>query len=268
MNFDHGLNPGDNITNRQLLEIFKCSSQGGMRRSHKTNTLAIVSDHTNPLYEDWWEGDIFHYAGMGTEGDQSLIFAQNKTLAESNLSGVEVFLFEVFSRNQYTFIGKVELADNPYQAQQPDKNKNLRWAWIFPLKLIGPQSQVSIPIETLQQNEEKKHREARKLPYAELLKRASLSKPVEARQVSSTYYPRDQYVGEFAKRRAQGSCQLCAHPAPFKDKQGNPYLETHHIVWLSQNGEDSMGNTVALCPNCHRKMHILNLQTDIQKLIG
>ena len=234
---------------------------------HRTNTLVIVSDHINPLYKDWWEGDIFHYAGMGTEGDQ-LSFAQNKTLAESNVSGVEVFLFEVFNHNQYTFKGKVELAGNPYQAQQPDKNKNLRWAWIFPLRLIGPQSQVSIPIEILQQSEEKKQKEARKLPHDELLKRAAISKPIEARQVSSTYYLRNPYVGEFAKQRAQGSCQLCRQPAPFKDKQGNPYLETHHVVWLSQNGEDSVGNTVALCPNCHRKMHILNLQTDIQKLMG
>lgn len=33
-------------------------------------------------------------------------------------------------------------------------------------------------------------------------------------------------------------------------------METHHVVWLSQ-GADSVDNTVALCPNCHRKMHIV-----------
>lgn len=26
-------------------------------------------------------------------------------------------------------------------------------------------------------------------------------------------------------------------------------------------------NTVALCPNCHRKMHILNDKWDLQKLV-
>lgn len=41
------------------------------------------------------------------------------------------------------------------------------------------------------------------------------------------------------------------------NKKGEPYLETHNIVWLSQCGEDSVENTVGLCPNCQRKMHAL-----------
>lgn len=44
------------------------------------------------------------------------------------------------------------------------------------------------------------------------------------------------------------------------------YLETHHIVWVSQGGSDTMDNTVALCPNCHRKMHVLNLKEDKEYL--
>ena len=69
-----------------------------------------------------------------------------------------------------------------------------------------------------------------------------------------------------AKRKAKGICKLCNKPAPFKDKTGRPYLETHHIVWLSQGGDDTIENTVALCPNCHRKMHTLNLKQDIRML--
>ena len=47
-----------------------------------------------------------------------------------------------------------------------------------------------------------------------------------------------------------------------KTKDGSPYLETHHIVWLSNGGEVTPDNTVALCPNSHRKMHSLNLKKD------
>jgi 5-methylcytosine-specific restriction protein A len=36
----------------------------------------------------------------------------------------------------------------------------------------------------------------------------------------------------------------------------------HHVTPLSGGGEDTTGNTVALCPNCHRKMHVLNLPMD------
>ncbi|MFP5111610.1 HNH endonuclease [Bacillaceae bacterium C204] len=43
-------------------------------------------------------------------------------------------------------------------------------------------------------------------------------------------------------------------------------METHHIVWLSKGGDDTIENTVAICPNCHRKMHALNLAEDVRKL--
>ena len=91
-----------------------------------------------------------------------------------------------------------------------------------------------------------------------------LDMPID--QLSSSTYTRNPYVTELAKRRAKGYCQLCNNPAPFSDKDGNPYLETHHVVWLSQGGEDTIENTVALCPNCHRKLHVLALQSDIDKL--
>ena len=55
-------------------------------------------------------------------------------------------------------------------------------------------------------------------------------------------------------------------PAPFKDKNGNPYLENHHVEWLSKGGEDTIDNAVALCPNCHKKMHILDDEEDVKAL--
>lgn len=36
---------------------------------------------------------------------------------------------------------------------------------------------------------------------------------------------------------------------------GAVYLETHHIVPLSEGGADSLMNVVALCPNDHRRAH-------------
>ena len=79
-------------------------------------------------------------------------------------------------------------------------------------------------------------------------------------------YSRDPYISELAKRLANGKCELCGKPAPFKDSKGKPYLETHHVVWLSQGGSDSVDNTVALCPNCHRKMHVVADPGDVSKL--
>lgn len=56
--------------------------------------------------------------------------------------------------------------------------------------------------------------------------------------------------------RAAGICEACNDPAPFiRRSNGTPYLEVHHKQWLSDEGEDTVGNAIALCPNCHRKAH-------------
>ncbi len=84
--------------------------------------------------------------------------------------------------------------------------------------------------------------------------------------VKTKVYYRDPIIAAYVKKRAKGHCQLCGNKAPFDDKNGYPYLECHHIDWLSNGGVDSIENCVALCPNCHRKMHVINDPNDICKL--
>ena len=130
------LSVGDVISNYDIISIFKCGNMGGMRRSKKTNTLVIISDHTKKLYEDKWFQDELHYTGMGKLGDQSIEFMQNKTLAESKTNGVEIHLFEVLTPKQYIYRGEVYLSAEPYQEIQPDEDNVSRSVWMFPLKLI------------------------------------------------------------------------------------------------------------------------------------
>ena len=108
------------------------------------------------------------------------------------------------------------------------------------------------------------------LPLNLLKKQAEshATKQVVKTPISSYQYKRNEFISQYAKRRANGICQLCGRPAPFLDSHGHPYLESHHIVWLSKGGIDAIDNVVALCPNCHKKMHILNLQSDIAKLLS
>jgi 5-methylcytosine-specific restriction protein A len=267
LNFNHGLKIGETIINDQLSSIFKCSKFGGMRRSHRTNTLVIVSDHTKGVYEDRWINDILHYTGMGLEGNQRIDATQNKTLAESHTNGILVFLFEVFESGNYVFQGQVELIDDPYQELQPDKNGDIRNVWVFKLKPIDPETMIPIPANAFEKKKEKREKEARHLSDEELIKRIKYSKKKAGlRKVTSTEYERNADVSEYAKRRANGICELCEQIAPFKTKKGEHYLESHHIIWLSKDGEDAVENSVALCPNCHRKMHSLNLKTDIKHL--
>lgn len=143
----------------------------GMRRSLETNTLVLVSDHTK-LYEDRWEDNIFHYTGMGKKGDQSLSFHQNKTLAESDTNGVDVYLFEVLRPNEYIFMGQVFLAGEPYQEEQFDEDKKLRKVWVFPLKLANGKKPIKLPKKLIEVKEKEREKLARKLTNEELEARA------------------------------------------------------------------------------------------------
>lgn len=57
---------------------------------------------------------------------------------------------------------------------------------------------------------------------------------------------------------------MCGSEALFIDKKGLPYLEEHHVVRLADGGADAIDNAVALCPNCHRRVHVVGTKK-IQK---
>jgi 5-methylcytosine-specific restriction protein A len=267
LKFQHNLTAGDIISNAKLTQIFQCSTQGGMRRSHQTNSLVIISNHTTAIYEDRWVSDTLYYTGMGLEGNQSLNHSQNKTLNESSTNGVTPYLFEVYEPRQYLFRGQVELVDHPFSETQPDINNQERIVWVFPLKLVEAGDGFNVPAHLVAKKQQRKEKQARRLSDEELKKRVTNSrKQPSNRQVTTTTYERNVYVAELAKRRANGVCQLCKSPAPFSNKKNEPYLEAHHVVWLSKGGDDTIGNSVALCPNCHRRMHVLNLKSDRKKL--
>ncbi|MDB0030127.1 HNH endonuclease [Opitutales bacterium] len=82
------------------------------------------------------------------------------------------------------------------------------------------------------------------------------SKKAEQEVVTSIVYRRNQDVVAEVLLRANGICEDCDNDAPFqRRKNGEPYLEVHHIIPLSENGEDAVDNAMALCPNCHREAH-------------
>jgi hypothetical protein len=78
-----------------------------------------------------------------------------------------------------------------------------------------------------------------------------------------TFFKRDPEHKKNALKRSSGKCELCKNPAPFKTKDNTPYLESHHIAYLSKGGKDVLSNVAVLCPNCHRKMHSLEDKKDV-----
>lgn len=71
----------------------------------------------------------------------------------------------------------------------------------------------------------------------------------------TTQYTRSERITEYAKARAGGVCEGCEDPAPFISKTGDPYLHAHHVHELSEGGSDTPETVIALCPNCHYRVH-------------
>lgn len=72
---------------------------------------------------------------------------------------------------------------------------------------------------------------------------------------SASSFVRDPNVLGWVLNIAKGICEMCAEAAPFLKKDGEPYLEVHHLRQLAQGGPDQIDNALALCPNCHRNFH-------------
>jgi len=73
-------------------------------------------------------------------------------------------------------------------------------------------------------------------------------------EVTGKAWGRGRKVRDAALLRAAGKCEFC-HQQGFRMVSGAIYLETHHVVPLSENGADHERNVVAICPNDHREAH-------------
>lgn len=75
---------------------------------------------------------------------------------------------------------------------------------------------------------------------------------------------RDSNVRAQVLIRASGVCEHCNMPG-FLTKSGKVYLETHHIIPLSEGGADKPNNMIALCPNDHRKAHFSSEHAELKQ---
>lgn len=252
------------LSGSDLYKYFQCANEGGMRYSSKTDTLLLITKSSDTpslgknFYDDKWDEthSRFYFTGEGRIGDQKLI-RQNKRLSEYFTNTTRLLLFEQNAANSYIFHGEVVLDGDFEKSMQPDLNGQMRLVYLFPLKIIENRDQDfliakqrRINVLSMQELKEKVRQEA---DFSKFIKQ----------EVFTARIARSPYVVELARHLADGICQLCKKDAPFISKDNKPFLEVHHIEWLSEGGSDIIENTIALCPNCHRKIHNLRNKKDI-----
>lgn len=107
--------------------------------------------------------------------------------------------------------------------------------------------------------------------YADQFDEVGDSDAAARRDVSGQVFVRDPAVRAQVLLRARGKCEFCGVDG-FLKYDGKVYLETHHVVPLSEGGPDKVGNVIALCPNHHREAHFSNkravLRRSLQDIIS
>ena len=132
-----------------------------------------------------------------------------------------------------------------------DRTQSGSWSEVHEYKYVGK----PIPLEALEEEFEKSITASKYNTKTRTLKLEEANKKPEPIQILSKGFRRNADVVVAVLDRANGVCEKCGCEAPFKKRNGEPYLEVHHTIMLSKGGDDSVDNAMAVCPNCHRELH-------------
>lgn len=95
--------------------------------------------------------------------------------------------------------------------------------------------------------------------------------------LSKRGYQRDPAVAAEAIRLADFKCEIDAkHQTFISHVRDKPYVEAHHLIPFGSQGRyafslDVTANIIALCPNCHRRLHhgkVADKADDIKSLLS
>jgi 5-methylcytosine-specific restriction protein A len=187
---------------------------------------------------------VFEYFGEGQRGDMQLSNG-NRAIADHSANGESLLLFQK-TREGVRFEGEM-VCETYHNERAPDRDGNDRNAIVFELRTLEAITEA-VESEAAPSGED----------LQDLLKKALAAADVAPKITASgsrTVYERSRDVRNYVLARASGSCEGCTTAAPFIRKDGSPYLEPHHIRRVSDGGPDHPAFVIALCPNCHRRVH-------------
>ena len=177
----------------------------------------------------------------------------NLAIATHQNRGKELLLFRSVSRAKVEFAGKASYISH-HEVETHDRNGERRSAIVFELLVdspaegepdVFPEHEPEVPPALLRR------------PLSELRQEAVAASVVEVPAVErrALAYKRSNAVKAYVLSRAAGKCEGCGTAAPFFTPKKVPYLEPHHIRRRADSGPDHPQWVIALCPNCHKRVH-------------
>ena len=257
-NDPNAISVGEEIRRRELHDRFGGQQQGGMSTPSEHPLIFLFTTSHGDLYgyEDRFQADgMFWYTGEGQVGDMEFVRA-NRSLRDHEADGRRVFLFEQTRKGFVRFVAEVR-CDGFHFELRPDRNGQQRKAIVFHLEVIDSDQQPESPAPAIEEVEVIAPSTFSKFSLSELRSRAltAASCSSDAKRRIVAVQNRAEAIKQYALKRAAGICESCLQPAPFLGKKG-PYLEVHHLHRLSDGGPDHPDAVAAVCPNCHREIHV------------
>lgn len=197
-------------------DFFPTDAYGGKNKNEMGSTIEVIFSETGEIVQT----DIDTKKSL-----LRLARGESKRFIQANnLNAEDTIFITKTGQRQFTVLNKLDIEPTYYSLLAEFNSKVLK-------------AQKETP------ENRKKHLE-------------NATKKPQKKIVQATVFDRNPYVVAEVLERAKGICERCKTNAPFLRKSdGTPYLEVHHIIPLSENGDDTVENTIALCPNCHRELH-------------
>ena len=239
---------GKTFRRRDLHKKYGGQQQGGIATPADEPVLMLFTGNAGMQHgytDGWTDDDIFEYYGEGQIGDMEFIRG-NRAIRGHVENGKSLLLFQSVRKAFVRFVGEMTYVGYRI-SQAPDTSGNQRNAIVFQL----------VPTGTLDESSEVGEDDSLPTDLDELRKLA-LADSADARtpkERRTKVRRRSVAVKEYARARSAGSCEGCTLHAPFITTADVTYLEVHHVHRLSDGGPDRPDAVVAICPNCHRRVH-------------
>ncbi len=240
----------------EIHDRFGGSRQSGIAPSSKVPAIFIFTGESGEQY-GYFDGrdelGVFSYTGEGQVGD--MVFKRgNLAIRAHAANGQALHLFKSLGKSK----GQEYLGEHAYAGHDvrrgPDREGTQRNVIVFQLVPVALLDEANIASP-----EDAALDEPAPTSLEEARKRALEAVHHFGNEVGQTalrkLYRRSKRVKDYVLLRAEGFCESCQKPAPFKRKDGSAYLEPHHTTRVSDGGLDHPRYVAAICPACHRHIH-------------
>ena len=221
-----------------LHKIYKGQPQGGISTPKDYNLIFVFTGDSGKNYgydqHDGWQENVFYLTGEGQKGEQQ--YTKGNLAIKNHLAlqkDIHLFSYTGMKSGYVQYVNQMVCIGSERKTATDIDNKE-RKVIVFEL----------IPINSLIRDVDI----SSNLSLKELKDRLSVDILPESKYSVrfQIYYQRSQNIKAYALKRADGICEGCKSPAPFKTKKNQPFLEVHHLFRLSDGGPDHIDAVIAL----------------------